>query len=99
MCGVDVCILLFEKCDYWIVWLVSYVYEDMFVQCGIKVYCYIDGFLYQKVMLFDDDLVFVGIVNFDNWFFQINFEMIFWFMYECMIVNVVKMLEEDFVQL
>lgn len=96
MRGVDVRILLPEKRDHWTVWLASHAYEDTLVQRGIKVYRYTEGFLHQKVLLMDDDLVSIGTVNLDNRSFQINFELTLWFTHERMIRNVEKMLEADF---
>lgn len=96
MRGVDVRILLPEKRDHWTVWLASHAYEDTFVQRGVKVYRYTDGFLHQKVTLLDDDLVSIGTVNLDNRSFQINFELTLWFTHERMIASVESMLETDF---
>nr|WP_208988891.1 cardiolipin synthase [Labrenzia sp. VG12] len=96
MRGVDVRILLPEKRDHWTVWLASHAYEDTFVQRGVKVYRYTDGFLHSKVTLMDDNLVSIGTVNFDNRSFQINFELTLWFTHERMIRNVETMLTTDF---
>jgi len=96
MRGVDVRVLLPEKRDHWTVWLASHAYEDTFVQRGVKVYRYTDGFMHSKVTLMDDDLVSIGTVNFDNRSFQINFELTLWFTHERMIRNVETMLMTDF---
>jgi len=96
MRGVDVRILLPEKRDHWTVWLASHAYEDTLVKRGVKVYRYTDGFLHQKVLLLDDELVSIGTVNLDNRSFQINFELTLWFTHERMIAKVEEMLETDF---
>ncbi|TYC50397.1 cardiolipin synthase [Rhodobacterales bacterium] len=96
MRGVDVRILLPEKRDHWAVWLASHAYENILVQRGVKVYRYTDGFLHQKVLLMDDDLVSIGTVNLDNRSLQINFELTLWFTHARTIGKVEKMLEADF---
>src|SRR3546814_1123824 len=64
--GVEVRILLPEKPDQLLVYLASYGYYAMAERAGIEIYRYQPGFLHQKVLLVDDDIVSIGTANLDN---------------------------------
>ena len=94
--GVEVRLLLPQKPDHWIVWLASSSYAQDMAGRGVDVYSYRGGFLHQKVMLVDDELLSIGTVNFDNRSFHINFEVTLWFTAKTTIADAEAMLEEDF---
>src|SRR3546814_47357 len=73
--GVEVRILLPEKPDQLLVYLASYGYYAMAERAGIEIYRYQPGFLHQKVLLVDDDIVSIGTANLDNRSFRLNFEL------------------------
>ena len=68
-------ILLPQQADLLPVHLASYGYYAMAERCGIEIYRYQPGFLHQKVLLVDDDIVSVGTANLDNRSFRLNFEL------------------------
>ena len=72
--GVDVRILIPERADQLLVWLSAFSYYEQSIPFGVKLFCYQQGFLHQKVMLIDDRLAAVGTANLDNRSFRLNFE-------------------------
>ncbi len=72
--GVDVRILIPDKPDHLIVWLSAFSYFNEAGKTGVRFYRYRDGFLHEKVMLIDHQVVTVGTANFDNRSFRLNFE-------------------------
>lgn len=72
--GVDVNIMVFNKCDYFFVYWVMFKNVVFLFEVGVNVYYYDNGFLYLKIFVIDDEVVSVGIVNMDNWSFILNFE-------------------------
>src|SRR3546814_9393752 len=58
-----------------LVQLASYGYYAMAERAGIEIYRYQPGFLHQKVLLVDDDIVSIGTANLDNRSFRLNFEL------------------------
>src|SRR3546814_2385406 len=58
-----------------LVQLASYGYYAMAERAGIEIYRYQPGFLHQKVLLVDDDIVSIGTANLDNRSFCLNFEL------------------------
>jgi cardiolipin synthase len=73
--GVEVRILLPQKADQLFVYLAGYGYYGMAERAGIEIYRYQPGFLHQKVLLVDDDIVSIGTANLDNRSFRLNFEL------------------------
>lgn len=84
--GVDVWIMIFLMFDYvFVYWVIQY-YVCVLVNEGVMIYFYQVGFLYVKIMMIDGKMVVVGLVNFDFWFFQFNFE-INVFLYDWQLVD------------
>ncbi|CAM4268268.1 cardiolipin synthase [Zobellia nedashkovskayae] len=72
--GVDVRILLSSNSDSFLVkWSVQSYFEN-FLEAGIKIYLYPDGFLHSKVMFSDDQLTTIGTANLDVRSFEQNYE-------------------------
>jgi len=93
--GVDVRILLPQKADHLLVWLAAWNHLPALERVGIKVWHYTEGFMHQKVMLFDDFCC-VGTANFDNRSFRLNFEITLAMADLEMSSQVAEMLERDF---
>jgi len=73
--GVEVRVLLPQKPDHLFVHLAAYGYYEVAEQAGIEIYRYQPGFLHQKVLLVDDEIVSIGTANLDNRSFRLNFEL------------------------
>ncbi|MBD1263146.1 cardiolipin synthase [Maribacter polysiphoniae] len=72
--GVDVRILLPANSDNFLVkWTVSSYFED-YLEAGIKIYQYSDGFLHSKIIVSDDELTTIGTANLDIRSFEQNYE-------------------------
>ncbi|MGJ8734973.1 cardiolipin synthase [Zobellia laminariae] len=72
--GVDVRILLSSNSDSFLVkWSVQSYFEN-FLEAGIKIYLYPEGFLHSKVMFSDDQLTTIGTANLDVRSFEQNYE-------------------------
>lgn len=72
--GVEVRLLVPEQADHWLTWLAAFAYFDEVVDSGVEIWRYGEGFMHQKAVLVDDDLVAVGTTNLDNRSFRLNFE-------------------------
>lgn len=96
MRGVDVRVLLPEDPDHVVVGLASTAFSRDLAHRGVKVYSYRKGFLHQKVMLVDEDIVSIGTVNFDNRSMVINFEITLWMTAPRTLATAQAMLEKDF---
>lgn len=94
--GVDVRLLIPAKVDHWAVYLAGFYYEDLFVDSGIPVYRYRDGFLHQKCVLVDESLVMIGSTNLDNRSLHLNFEMMVATDHGPLVRRVAEMFERDF---
>lgn len=94
--GVDVRLLVPSIADHWLVHLASFYYEKAFEQLGIPVYRYQDGFLHQKCVLVDDQLVLIGSTNLDNRSLHLNFELMLAADDPELVREVDLMLREDF---
>ncbi|WP_153555363.1 cardiolipin synthase [Roseimaritima sediminicola] len=94
--GVDVRIMIPDVRDVWLVYLAAFYYEEAFEAIGIPVYRYNDGFLHQKCVLVDDQLVLIGSTNLDNRSLHLNFELMLATGCPEMIRRVTEMLEQDF---
>ncbi|MGO3719888.1 MAG: cardiolipin synthase [Mesonia hippocampi] len=72
--GIDVRLLLSSNSDSHLVkWTVRSYFED-FLEAGIKIYLYPDGFLHSKVIISDDELTTIGTANLDIRSFEQNYE-------------------------
>jgi len=87
--GVDVRVLIPEKPDHRTVYLASFSYYENTLPFGIRLHCYIEGFMHQKVFLVDSTCADVGTANLDNRSFRLNCDSSF-------IIKVENMLHEDF---
>lgn len=94
--GVDVRIILPSQPDQWLVHLASFYYENLFESIDIAVYRYKDGFLHQKCVLVDDQLVLIGSTNLDNRSLHLNFELMVAADNPELIQQATQMLEQDF---
>src|SRR3546814_193822 len=94
--GVEVRILLPQRVDRMLVQLASYGYYAMAERAGIEIYRYQPGFLHQKVLLVDDDIVSIGTANLDNRSFRLNFELSIVVADRPFSAAVAAMLREDF---
>ncbi|OWW25398.1 cardiolipin synthase [Zobellia sp. OII3] len=72
--GVDVRILLSSNSDSFLVrWGVRSYFEN-FLEAGVRIYQYPDGFLHSKLMFTDDELTTIGTANLDVRSFEQNYE-------------------------
>lgn len=94
--GVDVRILIPDKPDHWLVFLAAYSYFEEASRTGAKFYRYKDGFMHQKVLLFDNRAACVGSANFDNRSFRLNFEITAVVVDDSFVEKVEAMLLDDF---
>lgn len=72
--GIDVRIMVPERCDAYFVEWASRSYLREVVEAGVKVYLYRAGFLHAKMMVADDSIVTCGSTNVDFRSFENNFE-------------------------
>ncbi|MEG0836754.1 MAG: cardiolipin synthase [Akkermansia sp.] len=93
--GVDVRILTPDKADHIMVKLSSFTFIPDTLPYGIKLMRYTKGFLHQKVILVDDDIVSVGTANLDNRSLTLNFEITAIIHDREIAGQACKMLEED----
>lgn len=75
--GVEVYILLPEKNDSRLAGLASQSYFGPFLRAGGRILLFKDGLLHTKALVVDEQIAFVGSVNFDVRSFQLNFEISF----------------------
>jgi cardiolipin synthase A/B len=94
--GIDVRILIPDKPDHWLVYLAAFSYFADASKTGVKFYRYKDGFLHQKVLLFDDRAACVGTANFDNRSFRLNFEITAVVVDDTFVKEIETMLLNDF---
>lgn len=95
--GIDVRVLIPEKADAWLVFLAGFYYEQQLESLGIAVYRYYsDGFMHQKCVLVDDNLVLIGSTNLDNRSLHLNFELMLAVADPGLIQEAAQMLEQDF---
>jgi cardiolipin synthase len=94
--GVEVRILLPQTADQLWVNLAGYGYYEMAELAGIEIYRYLPGFLHQKVLLVDDNIVSIGTANLDNRSFRLNFELSIVVWDHDFAEAVAAMLREDF---
>lgn len=72
--GVDVRIMVPERCDAFFVEWASRSYLREVAEAGVKVYLYRAGFLHSKTLICDDSIVACGSTNVDFRSFENNFE-------------------------
>ncbi|EKE43988.1 cardiolipin synthetase [Oceaniovalibus guishaninsula JLT2003] len=72
--GVDVRILVPARADHRLPWIAARSYFDDLRRTGVRIFEYKPGFMHQKVILADHDLVSIGSVNLDVRSAMINFE-------------------------
>ena len=95
--GIDVRILIPEKADAWLVFLAGFYYEQQLESLGIPVYRYYsEGFMHQKCVLADDNLVLIGSTNLDNRSLHLNFELMLAVADPYLVQEAAQMLEQDF---
>lgn len=94
--GVDVRVVVPSQTDQWLAHLAGFYYENLFESIGIPVYRYKDGFLHQKCVLVDDQLVLIGSTNLDNRSLHLNFELMLAADEPNLIRQVTEMLQQDF---
>jgi cardiolipin synthase len=73
--GVDVRVVVPDKCDQFLVNLSGWSFIEPLVGAGVKLYRFTGGVLHHKVMLADNYRSAIGSANFDNRSFRLNFEM------------------------
>ncbi len=93
--GVEVRVLIPDKADHLLVWLAAWNHFPAAERAGIQIWRYTEGFMHQKVMLFDDYCC-VGTANFDNRSFRLNFEITLAFADAEFSGQIAEMLERDF---
>ncbi len=91
--GVDVRIIIPSKPDHFLVYWASRSNIEELLKAGVRIYCYKNGFIHSKVLLVDGIGGSIGTANLDMRSLKINFE-VNAFVYD---VNVVKRLEDDFI--
>lgn len=94
--GVDVRILVPARADHFILQLCAISFYEEFERVGVKIYAYKEGFMHQKVFVFDDLIAAVGTANFDNRSFHLNFEVVAYVAHKPFVADVARMLSRDF---
>lgn len=94
--GVEVRILLPDRPDHLLVYLSSFTFYEPMLDAGVKLFRYHGGFMHQKVILIDEDLVSIGTANLDNRSFYLNFEVTVNVADAAFAGEVAAMLEQDF---
>lgn len=93
--GVDVRLIVPDRCDHYLVWLASFFYISEIFNFGVRIFRYKNGFLHQKVLLVDNTLSAVGTANMDNRSFRLNFEIMILVSNQKFNSDVARMLEDD----
>ncbi len=73
--GVDVRVMIPERCDVRLIDAVARSYCRALLPAGVRVFRYLPAMLHAKTLLVDDDLGLVGSANADIRSFQLNFEL------------------------
>jgi len=74
LAGVDVRVMLPQKCDSRMLQLATASYIKQCLLAGVKIYFYRAAMLHAKVVIVDDEFVTTGSTNFDFRSFEHNFE-------------------------
>jgi cardiolipin synthase len=72
--GVDVRIITPHRWDKWFVRIVSRSYYRQFINAGVKIYEYTEGFNHSKTFVSDDAVATVGTTNLDFRSLYLHFE-------------------------
>ncbi len=72
--GVDVTVMLPERCDTAVMRPLNRVYQEVCVEAGIKILLRSGEFIHSKTIVADDYLSCIGTTNLDNRSFGIDFE-------------------------
>ncbi len=72
--GVEVILIVPEKCDKTLVGAAAWSYFGDLLDLGCKIYLYRPGLLHAKTMTIDNSFAFLGTGNFDIRSFSLNFE-------------------------
>lgn len=72
--GIEVNIMIPDKPDHPFVYWGTYSNAGTLVKMGANVHIYENGFLHQKVVMIDDEVLSIGTTNIDNRSFLLNFE-------------------------
>lgn len=72
--GVEVILIVPEKCDKLLVGAAAWSYFGDLLELGCKIYLYRPGLLHAKTMTIDNCFAFLGTGNFDIRSFSLNFE-------------------------
>ncbi len=94
--GVDVRLLIPSQPDQWVVYLAGFYYEQQLEAIGVAVYRYQPGFLHQKCVLADDQIVLIGSTNLDNRSLHLNFELMVAANEPALIEQAAQMFQADF---
>lgn len=73
--GVEVRILVTDKCDSPVVDLSGWAFVERLGRVGVRFYRHTEGFMHQKITLVDSSVATVGSANIDNRSFRLNFEL------------------------
>lgn len=72
--GVDVRIITPNMPDKWYVFAVTQDNYYSLMECGVKIYEYIPGFIHAKMCVADDKVAIIGTINMDYRSFYLHFE-------------------------
>lgn len=72
--GVDVRIIIPDKADHYLVYWATRDNLTRFLEAGVKIYRYSNGFIHAKTIIVDDDIATVGTANIDMRSFELNYE-------------------------
>ena len=72
--GVDVKIICPRVADHWYAREVAYSYYKELIECGVKLYEYIPGFIHGKTFCCDNEVAIVGSINLDYRSLYLHFE-------------------------
>lgn len=94
--GVEVRVLVTDKCDSPLVDLSGWAFVERLGRVGVRFYRHTEGFMHQKVTLIDSTTATVGSANIDNRSFRLNFELTVQVEDRGFADEVAKMFEKDF---
>lgn len=92
--GVDVRIVTPHIEDKWYAHMVTRAYYTQLIECGVKIYEYVPGFIHSKTFVCDDEIGVVGTINMDYRSLYLHFECGVW-LYKTKSVFEIK---EDFLK-
>lgn len=95
--GIDIKLITPKESNHTIVNLVRSSYMRELEETGIKIYLYNGSMLHAKAMLFDNECVVLGSVNFDNRSLLLNYE-IATFVYSKRVINEIELWTQTLIQ-